>query len=398
MAEYRFPKPDFQTPYNYPELLLPSADSWVWPYIDIFMLVLFLGLSVFLIYRKRSRKAILLTGAFALLYFGFFRAGCICPIGSIQSVSEALFLSGSVITISTLALFFLPLISSLIWGRTYCGSVCPMGAIQELVSIKKIPLPKWVSKPLALFPPIFLFLSVLGSATGSDLLICRFDPFIPIFRLSGTPSQIILSLSVIVTAMLIYRPYCRFICPYGFLLKITSMVSAKSFKITDKGCVNCSICSEACPADVVEKPDIKESSSNLRKTAIIIILLIPVFMTAGAFLGSGVSPLISRLNRDVQLLNLLDTNQLDNQEVEAFMISVESEEELRNRVTEVKRNFRIYSIFGGLILGLLYGIALLTILRQNKLNYHQPNRGECYNCGNCFHNCPVEIKGGKNDV
>ena len=49
-----------------------------------------MGMSVWLVLKRRNRKWAVALSIGSLAYFGFYREGCICPIGSIQNVAVAL--------------------------------------------------------------------------------------------------------------------------------------------------------------------------------------------------------------------------------------------------------------------------------------------------------------------
>ena len=110
---------------------------------------------------------------FSLLYFGFYREGCICSIGSIQNVVLALVDPTYAIPITALLFFLLPLAFALFFGRTFCAGACPLGAIQDIIVLKPIELPKWIQKVLGLIPYLYLGFAVLYVATKSEFIICR---------------------------------------------------------------------------------------------------------------------------------------------------------------------------------------------------------------------------------
>ena len=66
----------------------PRADLLEW--LDVAVLLAALGLSSYFVLQQRARNWILGLGIFSLLYFGFYRQGCVCAIGSIQDVTLAL--------------------------------------------------------------------------------------------------------------------------------------------------------------------------------------------------------------------------------------------------------------------------------------------------------------------
>ena len=83
------------------------------------------------------------------------------------------------------AFFVLPLVFALFAGRTFCAAVCPHGALQDLVLLKPVKVPPWLEQALSVLPYIYLGAGVLFAATGSAFIICQYDPFVPIFRMSG---------------------------------------------------------------------------------------------------------------------------------------------------------------------------------------------------------------------
>ena len=137
--------------------------------------------------------------------------------------------------------FVLPLLSTLFYGRTFCAGVCPLGAIQDLVIVKPISLPKWLNKTLGLIPYVYLSLAVLFAATGTDFIICRYDPFVGIFRMDAKFLMIVLGVAFLLMGMFVGRPYCRFLCPYGVLLSWMSRFSKKHLTITPSECIQCKL-------------------------------------------------------------------------------------------------------------------------------------------------------------
>ena len=143
----RFPKPDFQSDYTRPDLITPSPRSTAQEYIDILVLAAALGLAVYFAHKQRSRRRIFLLMVFSLVYFGFFRKGCVCSVGAVQNVFLALFDPAYAIPIAVILFFVLPLIVTLFYGRTFCAAVCPLGVIQDAVILKPVKVPQWLAQP-----------------------------------------------------------------------------------------------------------------------------------------------------------------------------------------------------------------------------------------------------------
>ena len=115
------------------------------------------------------------------------------------------------VSLSVLFIFLLPLLFALFFGRVYCAAICPLGAIQELVAIKPIEIPKSFERMLSVIPYIYLGVTLLGVATGAGFLICRYDPYIGFFRLTGNFSMLAASGVFLLLGVFIGRPYCRFL-------------------------------------------------------------------------------------------------------------------------------------------------------------------------------------------
>ena len=86
----RFPRPEFQKAYKEPKLQKPQPRSAFMEYFDVVVLVAMLSAATYYSLKVVSRKAIFILSVVAVLYFGFYREGCVCPIGSIQNVAQGL--------------------------------------------------------------------------------------------------------------------------------------------------------------------------------------------------------------------------------------------------------------------------------------------------------------------
>ena len=73
---------------------------------------------------------------------------------------------------------------TLFFGRTFCAAVCPLGAVQELVAVRPVKVPRWLDQALGLLAYVYLGAAVMFAATGTAFLICRYDPFVGFFRRS----------------------------------------------------------------------------------------------------------------------------------------------------------------------------------------------------------------------
>ena len=397
-AQKRFPKPEFETEYVQPvtELAVPRAE--IFEYLDIIILISSLSLISWFILKKRSRKAVFWITVFSVLYFGFYREGCICSVGSIQNISYALFNAGYKIPLSAMIFFFIPLIYTLLFGRTFCAGICPLGALQELFVLKPMNLKSWVNKVLGVIPFIYLGLAVLYSATGTDFIICRYDPFVGFFRFNASFMMFIIGGIFLIIGVFIARPYCRFLCPYGALLNLFSRFSRRHLTISPSECIQCRLCENSCPTDSINYPSLlkeREESVVARKRYILYLIVLPVLVFIGGYTISGFHENLAMANKKVRLATELMNNKFEETDVEAiemrgFKTSGQPVEELFEEAASIVKKFYIGSWILGAYLGLVFG---LTLINLNVFRYNADysiDKASCFSCAKCVDYCPVK--------
>jgi len=190
------------------------------------------------------------------------------PISSLMSVFY-FFLTGSVHSVHPAGFFiFLAIaVMSFIFGKSFCSWLCPIGFLSELLADfgeklfgKKIRIPKIFDYPLrglkylllAFFAyAIFILMDAvmlknfLDSPYNviADLKLYYF--FAEISRFS-----IIVISALFLLSIVIRNFWCRYLCPYGALLGIFSLLSPNKIKRSSATCIDCGLCSKACPASI----------------------------------------------------------------------------------------------------------------------------------------------------
>lgn len=241
--------------YTVPPVQHPHPRSFWFEFLDIALLIVAMGLGTWIVLRRRSRKWLVVLTIACLAYFGFYREGCVCPIGSIQNVSVALADPSYVVSYAVIAFFMLPLIFALFFGRVFCGGVCPLGAIQELVLLFPVQVPRLLDRALGSIKWAYLASAVamaLIPTLPREFLICRWDPFVGFFRGEGPANMMLIGGGMLVLGMFVGRPFCRYLCPYGVLLSLVSRLSWRGVSITPGKELDCGLCIEACPYGAIE--------------------------------------------------------------------------------------------------------------------------------------------------
>lgn len=141
------------------------------------------------------------------------------------------------------------LASSLVLGRFFCGYICPLGAAQELVSkLVKKQAHIDVGLSVVIRAVFFVIFIVLGIGIAS---IIHFNPFSLVSPWLGTFKLLVLII-VVAVSVFVYRPWCTLLCPFGFLMNLTSKFSILKLRL-NKNCINCAVCKKKCPTDQANK-------------------------------------------------------------------------------------------------------------------------------------------------
>lgn len=137
-----------------------------------------------------------------------------------------------------IVLLLVLLIVAIVWplfGKKshYCNHVCPFGSLQELCGRcvpHKFGLSPRTVRALTLFRRILWALLMLCLWTGVWFEWVDYEPFSAFIVQSASTAVLILAAAFIVLSFFVSRPYCRFVCPLGTLLKISQGTEIKSKK------------------------------------------------------------------------------------------------------------------------------------------------------------------------
>ena len=410
-ATERFALPQFKSGYVRPTPAAPSPRADVYEYLDVAVLAAALALASYLAIRARSRRGLWVLMAASLAYFGLWRGGCVCSIGSIQNVAMALFDNGYAVPLSVAAFFFLPVLATLFVGRTFCAAVCPLGALQDVVLVRPLKVPAWLDHALGLLAYVYLGAGILFAATGSAFVICEYDPFVSFFRLlpisrpgvaadafGGSTSMLILGGCFIAAGLFIGRPYCRWLCPYGAILKLLGRAAKWRVAITPDECIRCRLCEDSCPFGAIRKPTLDGPRGSLRidrrRLALLLALAAPVLLLSGG-LGWLLGRPFARMHYTVRLADRVHLEDAGTVEgtvdmTDAFYSSDGDRRKLDQDAAAIERKFLRGSALLGVWVGLVALVKLIHLSVRRRRTDYEPDPATCVSCGRCFVYCPVE--------
>jgi polyferredoxin len=391
------PTPEFSD-HAIPTVAVPNAGADSWQAVDVVALLAALALATHLALVTRSRRHLLLLTIASLVWFGFWRGGCVCPIGATQNIVLAAFDSTYVVPVATVAFFTLPLVFTLFFGRTFCAAVCPLGAAQELVAIRTVSVPRWLDHALGLLPYVYLGAAFLFAATGTAFIICRYDPFVAFFRLSGDANMLVFGGCLLVVGLFVGRPYCRYLCPYGAILGLLANIAKWHVRIPPDDCINCRLCADVCPYGAIQGPTIDQSEAERargKRRLATMLVLAPLSVALWAWMGTLLAVPLSRFDPEVRLAEQLWQEETGMTETatdasDAFRATGRPVSELYQVAVTRRAHFGRFGGWLGGWVGLVVGAKLIHLsVRRRRIEYGT-DRSSCVSCGRCFWYCPNE--------
>jgi len=134
-------------------------------------------------------------------------------------------------------------------GRIFCGKICPAGYTQDL--IYKIPF--FVKIKTFKFDKYIRLLKYFNAFINILLLpVLVLSGLYQIAQNDGTAGPpIIIIIAVLVIAVIIGRPFCKYLCPVGAVSSLFNKISFYKYKVLNDKCTRCGICSKKCKMDIV---------------------------------------------------------------------------------------------------------------------------------------------------
>lgn len=393
-AEERFPPPDFSPGYVIPGSTVPPPRLEWLAVLDVGLLALALALASWAVLVRRSRTAAAWVAVGSLVWFGFVRQGCVCPIGAIQDVAQAAANGGGLSWVAA-AFFLLPLATALIAGRLFCSGVCPLGAIQDLVLVQPLRLPAWLSGFLGLLPYVYLALAVVWAASGAAYVICAYDPFVGFFRLGGPAWMLIAGGGLLLLGTVIGRPYCRFLCPYSVLLRWLAPLARWGVRIHPTTCTNCRLCEDSCPYEAIAMPVPATAPRPSRALLAALLMAAPLLVVLGGWLGWRSGDALAGRHALVALAERIRAEDAGsavgaNDAAESFRRTGRPSDELFATEAAIRARTRHLAAGAGAFLGLVVAVGLIRRSRRRRQTTYEAEPGACVSCARCLPDCPGE--------
>ncbi|HZU28196.1 MAG TPA: 4Fe-4S binding protein, partial [Bryobacteraceae bacterium] len=152
----------------------------------------------------------------------------------------------------------------LLLRKTFCSWMCPVGTISEYLweagrrlFRRNLRLPRWLDVGLRgiKYLLLALFVYVVVSMSATDLQAFMDGPYgivadvkmLNLFRFLSATSAVVLT-GLVAGSLFVQNLWCRYLCPYGALMGLASLLSPVRIRRTPELCIDCAKCARACPS------------------------------------------------------------------------------------------------------------------------------------------------------
>ncbi len=242
----------------------PYVETWgeiLGPqWLDLTLFTAFLVLALVSFFRKSVRLKYV-TFIAAVGYLGFWKSTLL----SVTDIFRVADLSLPIFKYNLAWYLFavFAMVSTVLWGRLYCGRICAYGALTQLLDPivprkMRFEIPVRIEKHANLIKYGVLALVLAYFFATRDVGVYRFvEPFW-MFGLFGTTGMWIGLAVLLVATVFVRNLYCRFLCPVGAMLGILSNLTVFKIKRWAE-CNTCKICEKTCEWGAIRGPQIVKS-------------------------------------------------------------------------------------------------------------------------------------------
>lgn len=191
----------------------------------------------------------------------------LCPFGGLETLWSQL-ATGRLIPKthpSNLVIGAGLLVATLLAGGAFCGWICPLGSLQDLLTgirrrlhLPEIKVPQKLDRVLIWGRYVVLAGILYATISTATMWFADYDPYRTLFSLSwlyelnlaaAWPAYAI-ALGVLVGAFFVPRLWCRYLCPLGGAISLVSRLSFLRIRRDASTCIKCNKCDRVCPVKV----------------------------------------------------------------------------------------------------------------------------------------------------
>jgi len=196
-----------------------------------------------------------------------------CPLGGFETL-WTLATTGRTVShvhTSSLVLAATVLMLALVGRGFFCGWLCPLGTVQEMVHragravTDRVPplrrlrrrlerdagTERWrrIDRVLRWGRWLVLAWAIIGAAVTGTMVFRKADPWIALLSVAEFEVSLafVVLIATLVLALFIERPFCRYACPLGAVQSLAGKFSPIAVQRDASACLGCDLCNQACP-------------------------------------------------------------------------------------------------------------------------------------------------------
>ena len=222
--------------------------------LDVALFAAFATLAMTSFLRKSTRLKYV-TLVVSVLYLGFYKSQLLSIVNIFSTLkgNPPLFLSN----LGWSAFVVFGVVTTVLWGRVYCGRICAFGALTQLIDAVvparfRVTVPPALERRLSFVKYVVLVAAVGYFLATDDNLFYRYiEPFW-LFSREGTTALWIGVGALLVASVFVRNLYCRFMCPLGAALGLASLLTVFKIKRWSE-CSQCQLCEKTCEWGAIRK-------------------------------------------------------------------------------------------------------------------------------------------------
>ncbi|HMB74307.1 MAG TPA: 4Fe-4S binding protein [Gammaproteobacteria bacterium] len=233
-----------------PTLLELAADQA----LDIGLFAAFAALAMISFLRK-SIPLKYVTLVVSVVYMGAMKSQLMSVVNIFGALTANLPIFSYSMAWYAFAVF--TVVTTVLWGRVYCGRICAFGALTQLIDAVvprrfQFEVPVWLERRASVIKYCILFGAIGYFLVTREIAFYRYiEPFW-IFTFEASTALWVGVALLLIASIFVRNLYCRFLCPLGAALGIMSKLTVFRIKRWSE-CSTCALCEKKCEWGAIQE-------------------------------------------------------------------------------------------------------------------------------------------------
>jgi polyferredoxin len=225
--------------------------------LDIGLFAAFAALAMVSFFRKSVPLKYVTLGV-SVLYMGVYKSQLISIVNVFGALTANLPIFSYSMAWYAFAIF--TVVTTVLWGRLYCGRICAFGALTQLIDAVvparfRLEVPQTLERRAGYIKYGILFAAIGYYLVTREIGFYRYiEPFWMFTFEASTALWVGLG-ALLVASVFVRNLYCRFFCPLGAALGLLSTLTVFKIKRWSE-CNTCQLCEKTCEWGAIRKRQI----------------------------------------------------------------------------------------------------------------------------------------------